>query len=180
MGQCTAWIVTDEALMATDLRAMFQQLRDCDVGVASVHQWLDGQVPVERPQWLVFDLRRGGRHVDQLWRDLPNARKRSRHLPGKPLPCVAIVDQGVPIEAAKLADRIVGACSSWPVTVERFSGILNQAETQASEFLRHDGLESRVVHSESYTFRTYTPSLFPLLDRLETAARHEFTILLLG
>ena len=128
----------------------------------------------------MFDLRRGGRHVNQLWQDLPNAGKRSRHLPGAPLPCVAILDQGLPIEAAKLADRTVGACSPWPVTVERFSGILNQAEAQASEFVRDDGLESRIVHSESYTFRTYTPALFPLLDRLETAARHEFTILLVG
>ena len=49
MGHCTAWIVTDDALLAKDLREKLQQLRDCDVGVASVHQWLDGQAPVERP-----------------------------------------------------------------------------------------------------------------------------------
>jgi transcriptional regulator with PAS, ATPase and Fis domain len=180
MTHCTAWIVSDDAGLAADLCAKLQPLRDCQVGVSSAAQWLESQSPVERPQWLLLDLRGGRTLARELWQDLPNVRRRSRHLAGSPLPCIAIVDQGYPIEATKQATRVLTASCGWPMSTEGFATVLRQAEQGAQDFLRHAGIESRAVRSASYTFRTYTPALFPLLDRLETAARHEFTILLVG
>lgn len=180
MKHCTAWIVSDDPSLAADLRGKLQQQQSCDVGIASSGQWLAGETPVERPQWLVFDLRSGGPHVPELWRDLPNARQRSRHLAGTPLPCLGVVDEGYPIEVAKTAERVLAGCFTWPVTAEDFGRLLAQAEHRANAAQWHEDVASRSLEAGSYTFRTYTPALFGLLDYLETAARHDFTILLVG
>jgi DNA-binding NtrC family response regulator len=180
MGNCTAWIVSDDAEFAADLRAKLQQLPECDVSVVTVGQWLEAQSPLERPQWLWLDLRSSSRSVRRLWEDLPHVRQRSRQLPGSPLTCIAVIDRGYPLEFAKSADRFVAAACPWPATVETLSAVLAQAVPRALDILRQEGVECRTVCSESYTFRTYTPELFPALDRLEMAARHDFTILLVG
>jgi DNA-binding NtrC family response regulator len=180
MTHCTAWVVTDDETLAESLRERLQQARGCDVGVSSPAHWLAGDVPAERPEWVLFDARQGASQASELWADLPNFRQRTRHLAGAPLACVAVIDEGIPLEAAKLADLHLAGQIVWPAAEDSLRLALDAAEHRASSLAGQGPAELRVVQSKQYAFRTYTPALFPLLERLDRAARHDFTILLVG
>jgi DNA-binding NtrC family response regulator len=180
MTHRTAWVVTDDQTLAEGLRERMRQARGCDVGVSSPAQWLEGDIPAERPEWVLFDARLGAPLASELWADLPNFRQRTRHLAGAPLVCLAVIDEGIPLAAAKLADLHLAGQVVWPLTEDRLQLALDAAEHRASNLASQGVSESRVVQSKQYSFRTYTPALFPLLERLDRAARHDFTILLVG
>jgi two-component system, NtrC family, response regulator AtoC len=181
MGHTTAaWVVTDDDTLAARLSEQFQQLRDCGVLAIAPCRWLSGDIDADRPRWLLLDLRSSAGSANDLWADLPAVRERTRLLPGAPLDCFAILDDGYPVEFAKRADLHLAGHLYWPVEIPTLQAALGTAENNSMSRRGSTEPECRLVSSERYAFRTYTPALFPLLDNLQRAAQHDFTILVVG
>ncbi len=176
MTHITAWVITEDDVLAGRLRDQLLRSGNCDLEAAGPGRWLAGDVAAERPQWLFFDLRSTSPLVSELWADLHNSRARTRHLAGSSLRCLAIIDQGYPIEFAKRAEQYLAGHLFWPME----ASAVQAAEWDSERRDIEPEPECRVLSSERYAFRTYSPGLFPLLENLQRAARHDFTILIVG
>ncbi|MDA7979444.1 MAG: sigma-54 dependent transcriptional regulator [Pirellulales bacterium] len=90
---------------------------------------------------------------------------------------IGIVDHGIPLDRAVEADQICQAFLEYPFEQGRLQTVLREAERNTSP---RRVLKARNVVGQKHSLTTYTPSLYPALDELEIAARHDFTILLIG
>ena len=127
----------------------------------------------------LLDLREVHAGSKQLWpalgetRDLDDETKR-------PL-TVGFFDGAMPIQFAKASEQWLDETIAWPPSAKTGAALSRLVDAHAADSLE-DCREAqfRVIRTANYEFRTYSPALFATLDQLETAARHDFTILIVG
>jgi len=178
MNHTTACVVSNDNEFQSQLDQVLREQMGLQVIATSVQDWLSGGVSrLNRPEIVFFDFRDGGEQVDRLWEDLPQAGKRSHELAGTSVTNIGVVDRGFPIEHAKTADHWLAGSTSWPLNIQDVKNVAGQSSREW-----HDTeLASRVVKTTNHQFQTYSPALFPMLEKFEMAARHDdFTILIVG
>ncbi len=171
----TACIVSDDGHLREQIEAFLHDRFGCRTSGYSVGDWSTDCFPAEHSDVVFLDLRTRQTQSPLLWQTL---QLRLDILPKlAAVAVVAIVEDGYPIEQAKLADILFAGAICWPCATDSLEMSLSRMQPRG---LFTTALEGQCVRSEQREFRTYTPSLFPVLERLDSAARHDFTILIVG
>jgi len=178
MKYTTACIVSDDASFQDELEKVLAEQLDLSVVTTSVEEWLrHGVTRSNRPDIIFFDFRADGPETEKLWDDLPHVGKRVHELAGTSVTSIGVVDQGFPIQHAKKADHWLAGSIFWPLNHKSIQAVVERASQQWHE----TDLSCRVVKTANHEFRTYSPALFAMLEKVEMAARHDdFTILIVG
>jgi DNA-binding NtrC family response regulator len=175
MSNGTAWIISNDEQFRGQLRRDLEQQSGCAVADVPVTAWNQDQQPPGQPRWVFLDLRTNG-----LWQSLPQVRQRCQQLQGQPVACVGVVENGYPPPFAALAEQTLSGSLAWPIAPRDLTKLLDEsAAVSCSDAQAYLG-ECRVLKSANHKFQTYSAELFPALEQLEIAARHDFTILLIG
>jgi DNA-binding NtrC family response regulator len=178
MENGSAWIISDDGGFTSELETLLEKQVGCHVAAARPAEWRDETVPCHHPQWIFTDLRTPG-----MWEHLPRLRHEWKRFPTDPTPFIGVVDQGVAVEQALMADQSLTLSLTWPLPkggLPELTQILRRATAvqHARQCEQHD--DHRLLTGTTCSFLTYTPSLFPVLDDLVIAAVHDFTVLLVG
>jgi two-component system response regulator AtoC len=132
--------------------------------------------PQPEPSVAILDLRNG--HADAMLERLPDVQRSWRASYGRHIPFVGIIDQGLAAGVSAQADRCLAGMVSWPDSASRLRNMLLDVSHSTAPATVAD--ECRVIHGTKSKFITYTPELFSILDQLETVAKRNFTVLLIG
>jgi DNA-binding NtrC family response regulator len=178
MKAVSVCVVSEDPSLRRDFKTAMEVEGAFKLSTRAPSDWLaTGAARSHRPEVVIFDFRSSDAASEALWNDLDNTEKRARKLTGAKVTAIGIVDRGVPIDHCKAADRWLSAVGMWPSSPEALRDLLRRARLSQHSA----GHESHVVSTANHQFRTYTPSLFPLFERLEMAARDDdFTILIVG
>jgi transcriptional regulator with PAS, ATPase and Fis domain len=170
----TLWIVTEDASAARTLHFDSVEL-DGEVVVISFWNWTKGNVPYGTPDAVLFDLRE-----EKSWSSLPEWAQQRRDSQLACIPWVAITASEVPLKHAVLADQTFTGFVTTPLSGSSIQRCLALARNRLmARGTEHTG-ESRCLAGSSRVFRTYEPSLFPVIEHLKLAATSDFTILLIA
>ena len=175
MSDRIAWIVTDEAAISQRYEQALNSKCDCEVATLTWKELFSDETPLNAASWVLLDFT----GIDQ-WKHLNTAHRRLSRIVGLEAARIAIVDHGYPREWAGLADRIMASSISRQASVAELPRLL----AESSQFAKIKGIRQSSGRRELFVgerrYFTYTPSLFPLFDKIERAAEHDFTVLLVG
>lgn len=174
MDIVTLWIVTEDASAAKSLRFDTVEL-DGEAIVVSARNWAKGDVPYGTPDAILFDLRE-----QDAWASLPAWTKQRRNSDLACVPWIAITDGIVPLKQAVDADQTFSGFVSTPLTGTSLERTLSLARNRLMMRGTEQTGECRCLAGSSRVFRTYEPSLFPVIEHLKLAASSDFTILLIA
>src|SRR5262249_40606492 len=144
-----------------------------EVTSVSPRRWRRGELPTGLPDVVLFDLRQEGA--------LEQAAEWSAHVRGPGLvtgPWIGVTDAGIPLDAVVQADQLFTGFSSVAFETARLERTLRLARKRMLARGCGKPEECRSLGGTTRTFRTYEPSLFSMLENLQLAAEHDFTILL--
>lgn len=175
MSDRIAWVVTNRRPIQERFEDALSIKCGCEVAVIPWKSLLSGEVPLGNPQWVFLDL-----SLADAWQHLPTAQRRLAKATSPGTAKIAIVDRGFPLawacEADRLFARAVGAHSS----LAELPRLLDEAVPLGKvKAIRASSGERELVIGERRYF-THTPALFPIFDKIERAAQHDFTVLLVG
>jgi DNA-binding NtrC family response regulator len=170
----TLWIVTEDATAARSLRFDSVEL-DGEAIVISARNWAKGDIPYGKPDAVLFDLR-----TADAWQSLPTWARLRRTSDLACVPWIAILDGAIPLKHAVEADQLFMGFLPTPIDSATLERTLSLARHRLMTRGTEQHGESRCLAGTSRVFRTYEPSLFPVIDQLKLAAASDFTILLIA
>lgn len=170
------------ALIVSHDPALVEQLRgalDADLGarVQMAATFHDAEDLLEgwRPAAVLIDFRRTGAGEDPT----PLLDRLGRQ--GGPSPAViAISEAGYTCDWAALADLIVSGHVQLPLDRRQLAHLVGRQLASGDAPRAELTLTPRMVQARSFSYKTYTPEMFGLLDDLTTVAGHDVTVLLTG
>jgi DNA-binding NtrC family response regulator len=175
MASISVWMIGDDASLVSQIRDCF----DADQGISlsghTIEDWRAQRLPRGCPQCVLLDLR-----GPELWPHLREMRDTWKKLKGQPIPFVGIVHDGLPADRVVLAEQTLAGLISSPLPETGWKGIVQDAVNKERIRQAEQAGGCRMICGAGRRFLTYTPAMFPLLDDLETAARCDFTVLLVG
>jgi len=175
MSDRIAWIVTDRPAVQQRFEEALNSKCGCETATFRWADFHDGEEPLSAPQWIFFDLTK-----DDHWKDLASVNRRLDRSVGAETPRIGIVDRGYPLAWAATADQIlatsIGQQSSLAELPRLLAESMHYAKIKANR--QNGGYRELDVGERRYF--TYTPALFPLFEKIERAAEHDFTVLLVG
>ena len=174
MDIVTLWIVTEDASAAKSLRFDAVEL-DGEAIVVSTRNWAKGDVPYGKPDAVLFDLRE-----QEAWSFLPAWAKQRRDSDLACVPWIAITNGVVPLKLAVEADQTFSGYVTMPLSGESIERTISLARNRLMSRGTEQNGECRCLAGSSRVFRTYEPTLFPVIDQLKLAASSDFTILLIA
>ncbi len=169
-------VVTDDVALAHGVERSLSSSMDADLHQIPLADWSAETLASESDGCYLLDLRSDSawRKLDELWSNGAGSRGGAGSLFG-------LVEHGVPSERAILADHALLGIARWPWAGGDGLAAMIGAPSRAQEALRanwNDGY--RTVRGRDSEFRTYTPSLFPVIEQIGVAARHDYNVLLMG
>lgn len=167
------WIVATKAV-SPDLAERLEGLLDGEVVVVPSGTRRNG-LPAGTPDMILFDLR------DQdAWSASTDWASTLLGSELVTVPWIGISGECIPLDLCITGDQIFAGFCRWPLDGEKLQRTFRLARKR--NVLRGYGrlTECRSVHGSQKTFTTYEPRLFPLLEELEVAARHDVTVLLVA
>ena len=123
----------------------------------------------EESETLFVDLRVNGTSPKGLLEKLTNRRSRTSSV-------VGLIDGAFHREVARLASSAVHSWLELPLDRRDLSRLVESGIHGAPV----TGTRPMIVETPNFTYTTYTPEMFPVLERLVTMAKHHVTILLVG
>jgi DNA-binding NtrC family response regulator len=175
MASTNMWIIGDDAQLASQLCDCFDDQPDVNVSHHTVEAWREQRLPRTSPQCVFVDLR-----GPEMWSQLREMRENWKRLKGQPVPFVGILDHGLPADRVVLAEQVLAAIVPHPLPRKNWSSVVSEAVARERIRQAEQAGGCRMICGGGKKFLTYTPAMFPLLEDLETAARCDFTILLVG
>lgn len=175
MSDRIAWIASDRQNTLQKFEEALCAKCDCEAATLSWSELLGGEVPMGNPQWIFLDLTNQAN-----WQHLATVhRKLARHV-SPDTARIAIVDRGYPLEWAAQADRILASSIGQQASLAEMPRLL----AEAMHFAKIKATRQSGGHRELFVgderYFTHTPALFPLFEKIEKAAEHDFTVLLVG
>ena len=137
--------------------------------------WSDGLATCRETGAAIFvDLRQAepGKRLDRLFDELTSW--------NQPVRLVPISDGFIPRSFCETVDLLSTGHLSTPVTGALLRECLDELEAESSGAGGRLLPESKVAEAGDIRFNTYTPELFPVIDRLLRVAVHDVTLLLVG
>lgn len=170
-----ACVISDDSQLVEDLWQALSHQVGCDVVASSVSAWIEARRPFGRPQWVFLDLRGG-----EMWEHLLAMRRSWNAIRGHSPPFIGIVDRGYPVEHLVTADQTLARGLVWPAPGEDMRGLLNSAARAHRIDQQYETGGFHALDGAGFSFRSYTPVLFPVIDEISVAARHDYNLLLVG
>ena len=175
MDSLGAAIISDDGSLTESMDRQLRDLRGWELARATTAEWVSGQTQWVRPRVLFIDLRPTD---SPLWNELESMAERLKSLRGEAPTLIGILDPNrpaVPIHAAVAADTIVSDFTTLD-TAESLSESLERSQRRTRATLP----ERRELRGTTHSFSTCTPELFVPMERLQTVAKSDFSILLIG
>lgn len=99
----------------------------------------------------------------------------------KTLPVYVVADATCPEPVCQLAGEKFEACLRLPEDLNRLETLLRDTADPVAEMAGSFGnMPHKVLHGQTGSLVTFTPSMFEIIDELKVAASHDVTILLVG
>jgi transcriptional regulator with PAS, ATPase and Fis domain len=170
-----AWIVTDKRATQERFEDALANKCGCEVAVIPWASLLEGDLPLSNPEWVLVDMAHGDN-----WQHLPVAQRRLNKAAGLATAKIAIIDRGYPLAWANVADRTFSASLGAHASLAELPRMLSEAEHSAKVMATRLSSGQRELIIDGRRFFTHTPALFPIFEKIERAAEHDFTVLLVG
>lgn len=166
MGLPGAMILSKDAKLAEQLKAHLEQESAVQV------DYLGNDVT--RPwsqKTVLLDLRESAKWDPAEWTELKRRFETAHRV-------IGVIERGIGLNTAVDASRMCQAFLQLPLSDScNLPTVLREAERAEKPRTIH---QPREIRGGKHSLSTHTPSLFPSLDELQIAARHNFTILLIG
>ena len=175
MSDRIAWIVTDRPALRQRFEEALNSKCGCEVADISWAVLLSGDLPLNTPTWIFLDFA-----GEDNWKHLNALNRRLSRVVPLDTPRIAIVDRGYPLEWATTCDRILATSIGQQASLAEMPRLLAEATHFASIKATRQNSGHRELFVEDRRYFTYTPALFPLFEKIERAAEHDFTVLLVG
>jgi DNA-binding NtrC family response regulator len=137
--------------------------------------WIDGLATCRETGAAMFvDLRQAesGERLGRLFDELTSW--------NQPVRLIPISDGFIPRSFGEMVDILSTSHLLAPITSASFRDCLDGLQDESSGAEGRLLPESKVAEAEDIRFNTYTPELFPVIDRLMRVAVHDVTLLLVG
>jgi DNA-binding NtrC family response regulator len=157
----------------TETCESLEAMLDRPVAGVTARDWKKGNLPYGEPDFVLFDLRR-----DAAWDTLEEWTACNRGADCVTVPWIGIVNDCIPLSRAVAADQGLSGFVEWPVERNVVARALRLARKRMVARGPQPSGEWRELAGTQRNFRTYEPALFPVLNRVAVAARHDFTVLL--
>ena len=175
MSTSTVWIVSDDSSLPAALSSALCSALDCETLPIRWADLASSPATSTTPSAILVDMR-----DDARWFQLELLQQTCDRLPNRSVPLIAVLDLGLPLSWTQVADQTFASCIEWPSraseVVENIRRTMESHGSQPSIGLT----DRRVLKAKTCQFETHTPELFSVLDDLQVAAQHDFTILLVG
>ena len=170
-----ACVISDDSSLAEELASALNREVRCQVTRAPPASCADDHWVASRFDWVLLDLRSSAawEHLRQEWEDSANTRRRPGTL-------VGIIDAGYPLSRATLADHALAGILRYPLEPAQIAKVLQSATRAGKNEHLPGNTGYRILAGAGSAFATYTPVLFPVIEELAIAARHNYNILLTG
>ena len=175
MSERIAWIVTDRPTVKQRFEDALANKCGCEVAAISWAVMLSGDLPLGTPSWIFLDF-----GPAENWKHLGSVTRRLSRDVSLDTPKIAIVDRGYPVEWADQADRTIAASIGQQASLAELPRLLSEATHFAAVKATRQSSGHRELVVDDQRYFTHTPALFPLFEKIERAAAHDFTILLVG
>ena len=175
MSDRTAWIASDEEQVQKLAEEAIAGETGCKVRSFPLKSLLSGDLPRESAGWVLVDLKR-----PESWRHLPTISKRLSRVSCHDAAKVAMIDRGYPLDCAIEADRIFDGAWCWDSELPSIRRLFDESRTNSKRKSVLYSSGSRQLQAGDKKYVTYTPELFPVFEKIERAAEHDFTVLLVG
>lgn len=175
MASTNVWMIGDDSCLIAELRGILDEDAGIELAGHALAAWKEQRLPRGCPAAVLIDLR-----GPEIWSHLREMRENWKKLKGQPVPFIGVVENGLPSDRVVLAEQMLAGMVSMPLPTTGWKKLLQDAtaKERVREAERAGGC--RMIHGGGRKFITYTPELFHLLEDLETAAKCDFTILLVG
>jgi transcriptional regulator with PAS, ATPase and Fis domain len=179
MNHSTAWILSEDVSFRNQLMHDLQAL-DCQPTFTCCAEWpgifSEGDSP--NIKWVLIDLR------DPAPWNCPNVLRDVRDkLFRRGIFLIGVLNSGYTVDQAVSVRPLLDGTLHLPATGVHLRDFFSQLPASPkrcngrSEFSSSD---ERVLETENLRFVTRAPNLFSIFDQLPVAAKHDFTILLVG
>lgn len=168
------WMVAAEH-ERSDLADSIERELACDLARVSVNHWKRRDLPVGTPDLILFDL-----CDEQSWAQATEWARQNRCTELVSVPWIGVTPDCVPLSAAIDADKTFAGFVRWPFDEATFERTVGLARKRLVAAGYTKAAESRSFFGTTRRFRTFEPSLFPVLENLEVASQAEFTVLLIA
>ena len=175
MSDRIAWIVTDRPSVQQRFEDPLLNQCGCEVATISWAVLLSGDLPLSTPTWIFLDF-----GPEDNWKHLNTINRRLARDVSLETPKIAIVDRGFPLEWADQADRALATSIGQQQSLQELPRLLGEALHFASIKATRQSSGHRELFVDDRRYFTHTPALFPLFEKIERAAAHDFTTLLVG
>ncbi|MEO8496698.1 MAG: sigma-54 dependent transcriptional regulator [Planctomycetota bacterium] len=173
-----AQVVSDDREFRREIERIFDSL-DRPCAVSDVETWRESGGSATGVAVRLLDLRDAHVGSERLWSALDDSTA-ADGAARRPL-TIGLFSDAIPLEHAKASERYLDETISGLPSSQAAVALTRMLERSPAQPRRGDAAtECRVLRTANYEFRTYSPALFTTLDQLETAARHDFTILIVG
>jgi len=164
------WVVSDDTQFVANLAANLERHCGGETTGVPLQNWLRRRQPVGFPQAAFFDLR-----TYAAWEQLEELQDVLVGPEWNGTALVGMVDPACPLDRAVLADRTLTRIVKLPLAASNLPQLTHVTDGGAPR-----GSDHRVIEGHSSRFETYMPSLFPLVENLKVATKHDFTVLIVG
>lgn len=179
MDISTLWLVAESSETSTALplgappcgTAGFEG----EIVVISPADWSVGNVPYGTPDAILFDMR-----DEAAWPLVSELAVQRRDSELALIPWLAIAGGSIPLKWAIEADQAFTGFLALPIEANALWETITLARQRLVARGREHWGESNSLYGTSHVFRTFEPSLFPVIERLKRAAASDFTILLIA
>lgn len=97
------------------------------------------------------------------------------------VPIYGLIDPACPAAIRRLGAQMLRNSLPMPVDFEQLETLVENHVELAAELAQYSGsLPHRILHGQTRTLVTFTPSMFEMFDELKVAAQHDVTVLLIG
>ena len=175
MSDRIAWIVTNRTPIQERFEDALVSKCGCEVAIVSWNSLLAGELPLGNPQWIFVDLT----HAED-WEHLPVVQRRLAKVGSLGTAKIAILERGYPLAWVGLADRVFASAIGVNASLAEMPRLLAEAVQLAKVKSSRYSSGQRELEIEGRRFFTHTPALFPIFDKIQRAAEHDFTVLLVG
>jgi len=166
-----AWIIAEDPTLVGPVGDAIHQHMGWESAPISFSQIRRGDCPLGSAEALIWDLRSA-----EGWETLQAVEANFADPAWTRAARIGIVSQGCPVDRIALGDRLLTRIVRLPFPFALLDHLLGNGSVRQCRPLP----EFRSLEGRTCKLLTYTPCLFKVVEELEIAAKHDYTIMLTG
>lgn len=179
MNPCNACLLSNDEHLGARLQQLLRdETEEIEFFSTTVAKVADTCSRQPQPTVALVDLRNG--ETAHMWDCLRRLQRRWWECNGRNVPVIGVVEEGLSIHDAVIADQSLSGLLGLSEAPRQLAKLLRKTQSEQPRLNTMTPVDCRVIEGTKSKFITYSPELFHVLDDLETAARRDFTVLLIG